>query len=121
MTTRNLYYRRLFWDRALPIAWLALAVATAADALTFAQNSAYVVATQEVSPLARALGPGLATSLACKGFGLVMVLITVWLLRQAGIQRVIPFVLVALAALSFLGAYTNVASWGAAYYPMAVR
>ncbi len=103
------------------LAWLALAVATVADALTFAHNSAYVVATQELSPIARALGPGLLTALACKAILIPLVLLAVYAARRGGMPRLALFVLGFLAVASFYGAYTNVASWGAAYYPMAVR
>jgi len=91
--------------------WLALAAGTVADVVTFTIClTAQQVATLEVSPIARAFGPGLESALAAKAVGFVGLLVALWSMRRRhpGDNRGPKIVIGGLALLSFFGAFTNV-------------
>jgi len=91
--------------------WLALAAGTVADVVTFTMCvTAQQVATLEVSPIARAFGPGLESALAAKAVGFVAVVVALLYMRRRYPHNTKgpKLLLGGLAMMSFFGAFTNV-------------
>jgi uncharacterized membrane protein YhhN len=107
MTARPCISRRP--SRFSLLLWSALALATIADVLTYSREATATVIADEISPLARWLGPGLVPALVTKLVGGILLLTAFWCFRRAhGPYWLEPAIIAFFTVVSFLAAWTNV-------------